>query len=240
MIQRLEPMDAAKQFVMRHFPLCSGAVLAGSVVRGEATETSDLDIVVFDENLPTSYRESVIELGWCIEVFAHNFTSYQAFFEQDCKRARPSLPRMVAEGFVLVDHGKVEDIKREAQRLLDQGPEAWTDETIQLKRYFLTDALDDLIGCTNKAEELFVANTLANLTHEFILRTNRHWVGDSKWIVRELCRYDEEFAERFIDAFHTFYKLGYKERIVQIVDEVLAPFGGRLFEGFSLGKEQGA
>ncbi|GAB1788892.1 hypothetical protein PMEGAPR54_16620 [Priestia megaterium] len=79
-LKRLEPLQAATQFIFKHYPHCQGALLAGSVVRGEATHTSDLDIVIFDENFTSSFRESLIEFGWAIEVFAHSLTSYQAFF----------------------------------------------------------------------------------------------------------------------------------------------------------------
>lgn len=83
---KLTPIEAAHQFVNEHFPNCKGALLAGSVVRGEATEKSDLDIVIFDKNLRTSYRESLIEYGWHIEVFVHTLTSYKQFFKMDYEK----------------------------------------------------------------------------------------------------------------------------------------------------------
>jgi hypothetical protein len=236
-ITRMDPIKAAELFILNYFPNCYGAVLAGSVVRGEATETSDLDIVIFDKNLKTAYRESVIECGWNIEAFVHNLTSYKEFFKSDCERARPSLPKMVSEGIVLKDSGILDLIKHEANELLDKGPEEWSADTIKVKRYFITDTLDDFIGSTLRAEEIFIANTLAELVSEFVLRTNRQWIGASKWIVRSLKNYDEKFAGHFVEAFDTFYKTGDKNMIIVMVDEILQPFGGRLFQGFSLGKE---
>jgi predicted nucleotidyltransferase len=235
-INRMEAYKAAELFTLNHFPNCHGALLAGSVVRGEATETSDLDIVIFDKNLKTAYRESVFEFGWNIEVFVHNLTSYKEFFKSDCERARPSLPKMVSEGIVLRDSRIMDLIKQEAKDLLEKGPEEWSAETIRIKRYFITDALDDFIGCTMRAEEIFIANTLAELVSEFVLRTNRQWIGASKWVVRSLRNYDEKFAARFVEAFDTFYKTGDKNKIIVMVDDILQPFGGRLFQGFSLGK----
>jgi hypothetical protein len=235
-IIRLEAYKAADLFIMNHFPNCDGALLAGSVVRGEATKTSDLDIVIFDCNLKSAFRESVIEYGWSIEIFVHNLTSYKDFFKSDCERARPSLPKMVSEGIVLKDTGIIEPIKQEARELLEKGPEEWSSETITLKRYFITDALDDFIGCTMRAEEIFIANTLAELVSEFVLRTNQQWIGASKWVIRSLRKYDENFANRFVEAFDTFYKTGDKDLIIVLVDEILQPYGGRLFQGFSLGK----
>ena len=81
MKNRPDPIEAAFQFIEKYFPNCQGAILAGSVVRGEATETSDLDIVIFDKVLSSSFRVSLVEFGWNIELFAHNLSSYQFFFE---------------------------------------------------------------------------------------------------------------------------------------------------------------
>lgn len=232
----MEAYKAAKLFILIHFPNCHGALLAGSVVRGEATETSDLDIVIFDRNLKSAYRESVIEYGWNIEVFVHNLISYKDFFKSDCERGRPSLPKMVSEGTVLKDSGILDLIKHEANELLDKGPEEWSAETIKIKRYFITDTLDDFIGSNIRAEEIFIANTLAELVSEFVLRTNRQWIGTSKWVVRSIRNYDEKFADQFVEAFDIFYRTGEKSKVIVMVDNILQPFGGRLFQGFSIGK----
>lgn len=231
-----DPIEAAQRFIQKYFPNCNGALLAGSVVRGEATDTSDLDIVIFDETVPSSYRESLIQFDWPIEVFVHNTSSYKSFFESDRERARPSLPRMVSEGIILKDDGVIEAIKKEAAELLNEGPEKWSEETIQIKRYFLTDTLDDFVGCSNRTEEIFIANTLAELLSEFVLRTNRRWIGTSKWIVRSLKAFDEDFTNQFVEAFDTYYKTGDKGKVIHLVEAVMEPFGGRLLEGFSLGK----
>lgn len=106
-----------------------------------------------------------------------------------------------------------------------------------MKRYFLTDALDDFVGAADRGEGLFSANLLAESVHEFVLRTNRRWTGQGKWVLRALKEYDHKFAERFLFAFDQFYSKDDKRAIVQLVDSVLDPHGGRLFNGFSMGKQ---
>ena len=51
------------------------------------------------------------------------------------------------------------------------------------KRYFITDTLDDFIGASKREEELFIANLLADLLHEYVLRVNGKWLGSSKWFI---------------------------------------------------------
>ncbi|TFB19640.1 nucleotidyltransferase domain-containing protein [Filobacillus milosensis] len=232
----MEPIEVAKNFISTNHPHCDGALLAGSVVRGDATETSDLDIVIFDRKLKESYRESLIYKEWKVELFVHNLGSYKDFFKSDCERARPSLPRMVSEGIILKGKSVVDPIKMEAKKLLAKGPRLWSKEDIETKRYFISDALDDFIGSEQRDEEIFIAQSLAEILSEFVLRTNKQWVGTSKWTVRALKQYDPKFAKRFVLSFDTFYRTGKKEKIISLVDEVLTPYGGRLFEGYSVNK----
>ncbi|GAM13510.1 nucleotidyltransferase domain-containing protein [Mesobacillus selenatarsenatis] len=231
---RLSALETAQKFVKERFPDCDAALLAGSVTRGEATVTSDLDIVIFDKDIPSAYRESLVAYGWPIEVFVHNLHSYKLFFESDVKRARPSLPRMVAEGIVIKKSDFLPEINDEAKRIIKLGPEEWTKKEIESKRYFITDTLDDFIGTNNKAEELFIAGALAEQLQEFVLRTNKRWVGKSKWVVRELNHYDPVFTGKFVEAFSQYYKTGNKKMVVDMAELVLEPYGGRLFDGFSI------
>jgi hypothetical protein len=234
--QRLPAKKAAIKYIEEYFPQCQAALLAGSVVRGQETATSDLDIVIFDKHITSAYRESMIAYNWPIEVFVHNFTSYKQYFESDRKRARPSLPRMVVEGHILKGNEELQEVKQQAEDLLNKGPEKWSEGTVTMKRYIITDALDDFLGATDRAEEIFIANTLAEQIHEFVLRTNGYWIGSSKWVIRALQQFDEEFTAEFVTAFDVFYKHGEKVKVVTLVDDVLQPYGGRLFAGFSLGK----
>ena len=47
----MKPIEAAQNIITSQFPNCDVALLGGSVARGEATKTSDLDIVIVDQSL---------------------------------------------------------------------------------------------------------------------------------------------------------------------------------------------
>lgn len=59
----MKPMEAAQSIITSQFSNCDVALLGGSVARGEATKTSDLDIVIFDQSLSSCYRESFYSNG---------------------------------------------------------------------------------------------------------------------------------------------------------------------------------
>ncbi|MDM5337942.1 nucleotidyltransferase domain-containing protein [Fictibacillus enclensis] len=231
-------VHAAKKFIEQYFPVAEVVFLAGSIVRGEATESSDLDIIVFDGSLDHSYRKSFVEFGWPIEVFVHSFHTYKDFFKENRDRARPSLPQMCAEGIILKDNGQAASIKNEALALLKRGPLPWKSKEVDSARYEITNLLDDLEGSTNPAEDLFTVSRLAAKIHEFVLRVNGCWIGEGKWIVRALKEFNEEFAECFVSIFDEYYKTRQKHRVIGFADNVLKPYGGRLFEGYSIGKSR--
>ncbi|KGP71612.1 nucleotidyltransferase domain-containing protein [Pontibacillus yanchengensis] len=226
----------AKKIVEERYPSSEAAILAGSVVRDEATATSDLDLVIFDFSITDSFRESFFSLNWPVEAFVHNRTSYRHFFDEDCKKGIPSLPRMIVEGMPLKGSEHINNVKEEAANRLAEGPESWDTETIQLKRYFITDTAEDLKGAIHRAEAIFIANLLADQLHEFYLRTNQQWIGKGKWVIRALKRYDEEYAKHFTRAFDQFYRTGEMDEVEKLVELTLKPYGGPLFDGFSVGK----
>ena len=235
---RMEAQAAALAFLQDHFPDCLAALLAGSVVRGEATPTSDLDIVIFTEQDNAPYRESFEAYGWLIEAFIYTPSTYGDFFAGDVKRRRPSLPFMCAEGLVLKDtSGLAQEVKEEAWVLLEKGPPPLSQKERDRTRYALTNLLDDFIGSRSYHEALFIAPELINVTADFLLDEHDMWRGLGKWNLRRLRELDAELCEVFVAALETFYKQEDRTLLVEFIEEVLERHGGRLFSGYSAGKE---
>lgn len=229
-------MTDAKKIVLEKYPTCHAALLAGSVIRGDETKTSDLDIIIFDFSVEGAYRESFYSHDWPVEMFVYNSFSYRDFIDMDCQHGTPSLPRMISEGMPLMGADIIAPIQKEAIARLAAGPESWDEEIINWKRYIITDLLEDLKGAKQRAEQLFTVNALAQLLQEFYLRVNGQWTGKGKWVIRTLRDYDEAYAKQYTSALDEFYRTGNIEGIVHITDDTIRPFGGRLFEGFTLGK----
>lgn len=137
-MMRLAPMDAAKRFVEEYHPDCEFALFAGSAAKGVATESSDLDILVFYESQPNT-RESYERYNWKIESFVHNFASYKEFFAMERKTGRPVLANMINEGIILKDSPAIGSVKEYAGRYLQEGPEPLTPAYIEASRYFTFD-----------------------------------------------------------------------------------------------------
>ena len=229
--------EAAARFVARHFPHCNIASLTGSTVRGEETPFSDLDILLIADDAPSAYAEAYREDGWMIEILMHNRDTCREFFQRDRLRGRPSLPHMFATGMILVDDGTASDMQREARQLLDAGPPVWSRQDIMRARFAITNHLLDLEGGLPSADAVFAVHELANALHELVLRANGCWTGRGRRILRALERHDPAFAKRFGEAFLSFGANRDTAAVVRFADDVLARFGGRLFEGYSTRSE---
>lgn len=233
---KISAIEAAMKFVNYKFPNCDIALLAGSASRGEETESSDLDVLIFETSV-TDYRESFEEYGWRIECFINNFESYKRHFKSDREKGRPVLATMIVEGKVLKDKGQALELKDIADNFIKPGPEPLTIEYINSSRYFMFDLLDDFVDSKNHEEAVITLNTLSVQLVDFILRLNGQWSGRGKTLSRGLNKLDTEMCKRFFMALDCFYKWNNKKQIIEFVNEVYKPIGGQLFAGFSMGKK---
>lgn len=230
-------LEATKLFIEEKFPNCDMVFLAGSASRGEETETSDLDIVVFDNN-SKEYRESFFMFGWRIECFIYNQESYIKQLASDKKIGRPILANMIVEGKVIKDNGNAEKLKQEASEYVIQGPTPLTEDYINASRYYIYDLLDDFMDCNNDEEALITINLLSIQLADFILRLNGQWTGRGKALTRALYKFDKDIGEKFFNGLNKFYKERDKQPIFDFVEEIYKPIGGQLFAGFSQGKKE--
>lgn len=233
---RMTGIEAARMFIERYFPDCELAFLAGSVARGEETQSSDLDVVIFHSKV-MDYRESFEQFGWRIECFVSHSTLYEKRFSSDKASGRPIFASMLVEGLILKDvkeQGLV--IQEAAREFIKQGPDRLTEEYIKASRYFLYDLLDDFLDASDDGEALLTLNTLSIQLADFILRLNGSWSGRGKTLMRALKKLDQQKSKEFLSALQSYYLDQNKQPIADFVHHVYEPLGGQLFAGFSMGK----
>lgn len=66
------PEETALKIYREKFSDAKVIFLAGSVMRGEGTDFSDLDIVIVYESIEAAFRDSFSFDSWPIEVFVHD------------------------------------------------------------------------------------------------------------------------------------------------------------------------
>jgi len=230
---RVSSVEAAQGIWRERYEGARVLFLGGSVMRGEATPTSDLDIVVVYERLPNAYREAFVYGGWPVEAFVHDAETLEHFFESDRQRGLPALMAMVSEGVEIPGASEFSAAwKRRAGELIEAGPPPWDEEELTLRRFRLTDWVDDMRFPRSSDELVATGAYLYQDAAEFYFRTRGLWAAHSKTIPRRLRQTDAVFADKFLRAFDALFAEKRGAPVIALVEELLEPFGGPLFEGF--------
>lgn len=138
---------------------------------------------------------------------------------------------MCADGVVIVDRdGTGARLRDEARELTAAGPPEATADELEDKRYGLTDLLDDLAGCTQAGERLFIVTKIAQRSGELVLLRTGAWLGGGKWLARRVDEVWPGFSAE-LDGVVRAALEGRTAGLVTFVDEVLALSGGRIREG---------
>ncbi|MBB6366749.1 hypothetical protein FHR56_001862 [Xanthomonas sacchari] len=205
---------------------------AGSILRGEGTHLSDLDLVVVYAHLPAARRESFLTGGVPVEAFVHDPGTLAWFLDEDAARGRPSLLHMIAEGHIV---GTATDaahaLQAQVAARLQAGPPALTPAQRDALRYEITDLIDDLCGERSAAEIVAIGALLHPRLAELALRGRGHWYGSGKWVPRLLARMDPAVGARFEQAFATLFASADCAPVLALAQQELAAHGGRLFDG---------
>lgn len=228
----MDPIDAARAVVEEHHADARAAFLGGSVVTDRRTETSDLDIVVLLHGAPAPYRVNVHRHGWPVELLVHSEETWRTFVEREVPRRSSPLMWMCADGVLLFDRDGVgARIGEYSKSLAAAGPPPVSAEEIDHGRYAITDLLDDLAGCADPGERLFICTELARRTGELALALGGSWNGGGKWLARRLETTAPGLSARLHSSVHQALA-GRTASLVGVVDEVLNQAGGRLWVGY--------
>lgn len=229
--QRSRAMCTAETILGERYPDALFAIVAGSILRGEGTPSSDIDLVVLHERLDGAWRESFTSGGFPVEAFVHDFETLNWFVDQDVAAGYPVLLDMVAGGTVVgKDIGRGEALQAEARAMLARGPGELNVGQRDGLRYQITDLLDDLMDARPTAEIRAIAAALHQPLCDLTLLGRRRWSGKGKWLPRLLQRLDPGLAQRFDDAF-SLAGAGQADALVALAQDELARQGGALFDG---------
>ena len=230
------PAQVTEKLFDNRYSDASVIFLAGSIIRGEATPFSDLDLVVVFDQLPTAYRESFHFQGFAVEAFVHDPETLNYFFyDVDRPSGIPSLAQMVLEGVEIPKpNGLSRSLKQLATSVIELGPPALGEEDVRKLRYNITSLTDDIREPRSRDELLAAATELYEALADYYLRTNHRWSAKGKAIPRILRQADADLCLRYCACFDELFAHARPEAVVALVEEILAPFGGLLFDGHRL------
>ncbi|GHF65593.1 nucleotidyltransferase domain-containing protein [Kitasatospora xanthocidica] len=226
-------IDQARRLVADRFPDALAVLLAGSAATGTATATSDLDLAVLVADGGETHRETVRFEGRTVELFVHTGTGLAELFAVDAASRRAVLQHMYATGLLLTDpDGHGARARERAGADLRQGPPALAPETVETKRYGLTDLLDDLADAGDDTERLAIAAEVLTAAADLLFDHHRAWTGVGKWLPRRLREADPVLGPALVDGHLRLSRDGDPRPLARAARQVLDLAGGPLSEGY--------
>lgn len=233
-----EMLNRARTFLDREFPQADAAFLGGSAATGEATPTSDLDVLIV---LPAPWEdvafvETTRHEGRLVEAFVYGRSALPGWLDRGRVLRRPVLDRLIVGGLPLTDTALTRELADRSRAALAAGPEAPDEDELRRRRYSLSSGLDDLVDRladehSDTGERAVLAWAVWRESAELSLLASRRWLGTGKWLLRELRREGGDCGlAAWADA-----PVPDPERLVRLSRRVLELSGGYLQEGMLRG-----
>jgi hypothetical protein len=227
-----EALAVAKAVFASRYASAAFAFAAGSIIRGQGTYLSDIDLVVIYDRLEAARRESFTVDDIPIEAFVHDPETLAWFVRADVERGRPSILNMIADGEIIGNaRDRAQAVQLDMAKRLAEGPPKLAPAELNALRYEITDLLDDLRGERRPSEIMAIGAALHPRLTELALRGRCHWNGTGKWAPRLLEAVDANLAFQFDQAFRALFVAADRAGIIALAEREMEPHGGRLFDG---------
>lgn len=230
---RPDYLDTARKALAVHHPGADCALVAGSIVRGRGTPTSDIDLVVlYPEGFEAAERHSIVLDGWPIEMFMHCPKSLRYYFEQDRALGVCTLATMVSEGIEIPEPTAFSArTKALAKSVVGAGPLTLSPAANEEARYLITNLIDDVAGASEAEARLAALRELHDALADFHLRAQGKWTGRGKALTRLLQASDPDLASALHNAYLHAHD-GETAPVLSLAERIIAPYGGRVWDGF--------
>jgi hypothetical protein len=214
-------------------PAAHGIIWAGSSLRQEATDASDIDLVVIERELAThSYRSLTRHDGVLVEALVHTPGTIHLHFGREVAGRRPGLLHMCATGAVMfAADGECQRIQDAARATLHAGPPPLDDDELRLRRYRITVQADDLATCADPCVSAILAADLTRDLVELMLLRAGRWGGTPKWLLSDLAGALPAMAHRVRSA-HRRAAAGDPVELLALAEAELRRAGGRADDGY--------
>ncbi|HBR87812.1 MAG: hypothetical protein CMH38_10660 [Microbacterium sp.] len=229
--RQVQQIDLVERFLVDRFPGAAVAVVAGSTARGNRTRTSDIDLLLIGDHMLAAHASSLAATfafeGETFEVFAYSSDGFEQWARKCLGDYRPVILNMLLEGIPVRGAAEVAPLRAEWRTIYDEGPVVSPHE-MELRRYAITDLIDDLRDATDPLEQRVVAFALFERIAELMLLSERRWIGAGKYLPRRLRGLSEARADTLARPLVDGDVLAFADRAEEELDRA----GGRVQAGF--------
>lgn len=243
---------ALEQFLedWKHRDEVVGVLVCGSYITGRPSKRSDIDVhIILRDDCDWRERGNRVVNGYLIEYFVNPPQQIRSYFREDHQDRRPMSMVQFLTGRVYVDKsGVVKELIEEARGWKNKPYEPLPAPIIELKKYGLWDALDNLLDCHEARRSdypMVYAQSLLHLYREYcsMLRVEQvpyyqllSYFTDPHYLKKYLKDPfpDPEFAELFVRAMQTKDREEQVKIYQMLTEHVMSRNGGFTIDGWKL------
>jgi len=212
-----EALREAVSFILTHFEDVLGIITSGTILRGEAAPSSDLDIYVVRQKLQRQRLQRFFN-GVPAEIFVNPVPKILQYFDEERKQGRPLTAHMMVTGHTVLElSSKVSMLRQKARESLALPPN-FDDQRLMFARYGAAtryeDALDIVLTCP-ATSTMILDLAVHDMLVYYFMKANRYIPRDKDLFV-ELRALDSELgrlAREFYDAGDMQTRLTLAEQI---------------------------
>lgn len=192
----------AVQFIFKHVPDVRGILVSGTIMRGQPSPSSDLDIYVIREK---SQRQRVQRWfnGVPAEIFINPEHQVYSYLDGEKQAARPITAHMLHTGFVVFSRDdSLAQLRQHAAAVLEQAPNP-SEQRLTMARYMAATRYEDATDLAKSNPEtanMILGQAVYGMLHYAFLKANRY-IPKDKDLLSELVNLDAEVAR----LAHRFY-----------------------------------
>lgn len=162
-----EALNQVVRFILERFPDTLGIIASGTILRGTASASSDLDVYVIRRRAQRQRLQYRFN-GVPAEIFANPPALVYAYMEQETAAARPITAHMLATGFTILDLDPVVSrLQERAREVLAAGP-SLSPQQLTTARYMAAAQFEDATDIADARRE--TARMILNLAVHAMLR----------------------------------------------------------------------
>lgn len=160
-------------------------------------------------------------------MFAYTHDAYTEWARGGIAQYRPVIVDLLLDGQEVRGGETLARLREEWGAKLAEGPPI-TDHELAMRRYAITDLIDDLRDATDPLEQNVVAWDLFEKVADLMLLTDKHWIGTGKYLARRLRDLSVSRAEHLTSPLLQGNLITFADR----AEQELTRAGGRVHAGF--------
>lgn len=228
-----DAVTRAQEILAQRYRGAEFCIAAGSIVRGQGTIRSDLDLIVVFQRIDHAFRESFTFREMPVEAFVHDHETIQAFINEDYEDGQASIMNMIVTGTVLPQEtGTSRKLKEYSKSLLENGPQPLSREQEQTLRYFISDLIDDLQGERTPPEQRAIFYKLYPQIGELALRRAGKFSSTGKHLARNLEEHCPMIFNTLENLMIQIHNRPVTPAQIKALKGIVEDLGGFLFDGY--------